>query len=145
LDRHERYLQNLLGRGVYPRKELFVRLRRKGCERSTTEALLNRYEELGLIDDRAYAILFVDGHPDWSVRRIRDELRSRGIPSDFILEAIEEADIDEEERAVRLAEGWRSVGIEPRKIEGRLFRRGFPGDVVYRALGDDVRRYDRPD
>lgn len=49
------------------RRDLAVRLRDKGCPEETAQPLLDRFETLGLIDDKAYAVLFVDSKRDWGV------------------------------------------------------------------------------
>ena len=133
MEEYESYLQRLLSRGAYTRADLRRKLRAKGCPADTAECLLERYEEIGLIDDWAYAVLFVDSHPDWSVRRISDSLREKGVGRDLIAHALEEVEIDEDQRAAELVRGWRP-SVEDRRIVGRLERRGFPGSVIFRAL-----------
>ncbi|MBP3836304.1 MAG: RecX family transcriptional regulator, partial [Pyramidobacter sp.] len=41
------------------RADLERRLRERGCPREAADELLDRYEQAGLIDDRAYAVLYV--------------------------------------------------------------------------------------
>ncbi len=136
MEQYESYLQNLLSRGAYTRADLRRKLRAKGCQLDTVECLLDRYEEIGLIDDRAYAVLFVDSHSDWSVRRISDSLREKGVSRDLIACALEEVEINEDQRAAELVKGWRP-SLEDRRIVGRLERRGFPRSAIFRALREE--------
>nr|WP_321499707.1 regulatory protein RecX [uncultured Dethiosulfovibrio sp.] len=133
MEEYESYLQRLLSRGAYTKGDLRRKLKGRGCPPDFADALLDRYEELGLIDDQVYAVLFVDSHPDWSIRRISDSLREKGVSRDLIAYALEEAEIDEDQRAAELVRDWRP-SVEDRRIVGRLERRGFPRSVIFRAV-----------
>ena len=86
--------------------------------------LLNEAENMGLIDDLAYAKLFVDGHLSWGNLKIIYELSARGISRENINNALDEAE-DENSRAYKISEGWRKLGVENKKIINRLLSRGF--------------------
>ncbi|MDY3868924.1 MAG: regulatory protein RecX [Pyramidobacter sp.] len=130
----ERVLLRLLA-SPRPRREAERRLREKNCPEETAQELLDRYEEVGLIDDRAYAVLFAEGKKNWGARRIRDELRFRGVSRDDIDAALEECCDDEEERAYRLLRQWERIpGMTEQKLDGRLRRRGFSSSSVRRAF-----------
>ncbi len=88
------------------------------------EVLMNEAENLGLIDDFAFARLFVDGHLTWGNAKISYELGARGVPREYIRAALDEAD-DEAERAAEIAEDLRRSGIDEKKIRSRLISRGF--------------------
>ncbi len=118
-----------------PRKTLEGKLRERGCPEETAEELLNRFEELGLIDDRAYALLYIDSKRDFGLRRLRDELRARGVSRDDIDDALDEACVDENERALRAARQWSGQnGMTPQKLDGRLRRRGFSSGAIHEAF-----------
>ena len=95
-----------------------------------TEGLMIEAEGMGLVDDLAYAKLFVDGHLSWGNMKIIYELSARGVSRSDINAALDEAD-DECERAKGLAEGWRSSGLEDRKIIARLTSRGFTNRALH--------------
>ncbi|HCL79352.1 MAG TPA: hypothetical protein DIC53_05215 [Synergistaceae bacterium] len=139
-ERFDRYLQVLFARGVWTRAQIVRKLTAKGASGDEAEALAGRWQQGGFIDDAAYALLFVDGHPGWGVRRLRDELRRRGVSEAVIGEALEE--LDEERAALSTAREWLESGVERRKVEDRLLRRGFSPSAVRRALaafaGDDL-------
>ena len=117
------------------RRELERRLGERGCPRGTIDELLDRYEQSGLIDDRAYAVLYIDSKRDFGLLRLRDELRVRGVDRDLIEEVLDEAEIDEEERALNLIDLWAGrPGMTPEKLDARLRRRGFTGTSVRAAL-----------
>ncbi len=96
------------------------------CEISdeSKKILLTEAENMSLIDDSAYAKLFVDGHLSWGNAKIIYELSSKGISREKINEALDEAE-DESSRACEVSKSWRSLGLDSRKIINRLLSRGF--------------------
>lgn len=117
------------------RADLERRLRERGCPREAADELLDRYEQAGLIDDRAYAVLYVDSKRDFGILRLRDELRARGVSRENIDDALDECEVDEAERAFCLLERWHALpGMTPEKLDGRLRRRGFTGAAVREAM-----------
>ena len=52
------------------RADLERRLRERGCPREAADELLDRYEQAGLIDDRGYAVLYVDSKRDFGILRV---------------------------------------------------------------------------
>ncbi len=105
-------------------------LRREKLTDDEREALMNEAEDSGLIDDEAFARLFVDGHLQWGNLKIAYELSARGVSREEIESALDEAE-DESERANELAESWRKSGIEDRKIQSRLLSRGFTSRAIH--------------
>lgn len=88
------------------------------------DSLLNEAENISLIDDAAYAKLFVDGHLTWGNLKIIYELSRRGVSRENIYKALEEAE-NENFRAYELFENWKKSGLDDRKIINRLLSRGF--------------------
>ncbi len=116
------------------RRELERRLRALRCPDETALDLLDRFEEAGLIDDRAYAVLYIDSKRDFGVLRLRDELRNHGVNAHDIEDALEECGVDEAGRARDLVERWKGQnGMTPEKIVSRLRRRGFSTAAVREA------------
>ncbi len=101
------------------------RLRDRGCPAETAQELLDRFEEIGLIDDKAYGLLFVDSHQDWGPLRLKGELRARGLAPEVIQQVLEEGEIGEWQRGALLVQRWQAQGLSEEKILGRLLRRGF--------------------
>ena len=128
---HRSYLYRLLSGRAYTGWEAAERLVQRGLDRSAAEDLVTEFKSLGLIDDRLYAQLFVEGHESWGSERIRGELRRRGVESDVARSALEDLDETEEtERAQRLLSAWNDQGLPWEKITSRLMRRGFSGRVI---------------
>jgi len=128
----EAYLHLLLSNGVWTKAVVLRKLQGRGIPEEEAEKLIDKYEEAGFFDDGAYALLFVESHPEWGVYRLRDELRRRGVAQEHILKALEGK--DEDENAAALAGEWIRMGIDRRKIGERLLRRGFSGNACRNAL-----------
>lgn len=137
------------------RAELARSLARKGYPDAVVTPVLDRFDEVGLVDDAAYADMVVrTRHAERGLARraIAVELRRRGIDDETAAEALEQVEPDDErEAAATLARKLvgRTRGLERdvrvRRAVAALGRKGYgPGvafDVVRAALadeGDDV-------
>ncbi|MEW1955951.1 regulatory protein RecX [Kineococcus sp. NPDC059986] len=104
--------------------------------------VLDRFEEVGLVDDRAFAAGWVRSRSSGRGRRaLAQELRRKGVDDETAAEALEVVDHDSQLDAARdlVDRKLRSVaGLERAVAERRLFgmlaRRGFPTDVVIRVV-----------
>ncbi|RPF22089.1 regulatory protein RecX [Myceligenerans xiligouense] len=133
------------------RRELEQALARKGYPESVVMPLLERFDEVGLVDDAAYAGTIVrtrHGERGLARRAISAELRRRGIDEDTATEALDQIDPDDERAAgARLAEKLvtRTRGLDRdvrvRRAVGSLARKGYaPGlafELVREALAAD--------
>lgn len=103
------------------------------------DSLMNEAVNMALIDDLAYAKLFIDGHLTWGNAKIIYELSRRGVSREEIDEALDEckseADCrDELSRACELSEEWHKLGLDERKIMNRLLSRGFSRSSATNAI-----------
>ena len=121
------------------RKELTKRLRAKGSSEPDAETAADWLEEIGALDEAAYAGTVVRHYSaaGYGAGKIRDELFRRGVPKELWDEALEQAPPAEETIARVIAE--RTKGRQPdekglQKLSGMLLRRGFPWDAVRSAL-----------
>ena len=88
-----------LGRQMQTRSQLADRLRKKEIPDDIAEAVLDRFEELHLLDDTAYAETFVRSrHTERGLakRALGYELRKRGIDDETAAEALSTLDEDQE-------------------------------------------------
>ena len=132
------------------RSELRGDLLRRGIPEEAADRVLDRFTEVGLIDDTAYAQLWVDSRQRTrgSARGVlRQELRSKGVSDDDAAVALEGIDEDAERaRAVQLVQvKVRSMHrLEPdaraRRLVSMLMRRGYRRgtalSVVTEVLGE---------
>lgn len=124
------------------------RLEEKLYEESEIEAAIQRFLELGYLDDSEYVRAYCEYAfgKGRGRSRIRQELRDKGVPSEVIDNGIEdyvyENRIDEWEIAREIAE--RTLQGVPRPLEQRnlakvarkLEQRGFASSTIIRILGE---------
>jgi len=140
-DIHERAL-GLLAVRQRSRRELERRLVHAGFDPDAVETELVRLEQVGLIDDAAFAAAVVEsrmGSRGESRRAVGVKLQQAGVDRDVALAALDEAPESEQDRADRLAESraTRVAGLDPAtgfaRVSGFLMRRGYPPGVARQA------------
>lgn len=140
-DIHERAL-GLLAVRQRSRRELERRLAQAGFERDAVDTELGRLEQVGLIDDAAFAAAMVEsrmGARGESRRAVGMKLQQAGVDRKVALAALDEAPDTEQDRADRLAQTRvaRVSGLDPAtrfaRLRGFLMRRGYPPGVARQA------------
>ncbi len=140
-DIHERAL-GLLAVRQRSRRELERRLVQAGFESDTVAAELDRLEQVGLVDDAAFAASVVEsrmGVRGESRRAVGVKLQQAGVDREVALAALDQGPGDEQERADRLAEtrASRVSSLDPAtgfaRVSGFLMRRGYPPGVARQA------------
>ncbi len=130
------------------RQELADALAAKAVPEDVSTRMLDRFQELGLVDDTAYAESWVHSRQQTrglSRRALAAELRRKGVDRDSIEAAVSQVDDqDEREAAEQLVQRkLRSMrGLDPtvqaRRLLGMLARKGYgyglAGDVVRAAV-----------
>ena len=120
---------------------------KKAVPEEVIESVLDRFEEVGLVDDAQFAGLWVEGQQRRmkSSRALREELRLKGVDAEVIDEALAEtADDADYQAALALAsKKMRTMdGLEPpvryRRLAGALARRGFPPGLCHRVVSEVV-------
>jgi len=141
-------LDQLTGR-ARSRKELADRLAAKNVPGEVATALLDRFEEVGLIDDEAFARLWVADRQrskGLAPRALSQELRRKGVADEVVREALEEVGPEEQEAAARalvrkklpsLARVDDTTAI--RRLVGMLGRKGYPSGLAFAVVRDEVR------
>jgi regulatory protein len=131
------------------RSQLARALRKKDCPDDVATAVLDRMEEVGLVDDEAYAGMLVRSQQagrGLATRALRQELRRKGVDDDTAAAALAEVDPHAEEERARLlvAKKLRTMsGLEPvvqtRRLAGMLARKGYDAEVTMRVVREAVR------
>ncbi|MEU4655411.1 recombination regulator RecX [Streptomyces sp. NPDC023723] len=126
------------------RKQLADALRKKEIPEDAAEEVLSRFEEVGLINDGAFADAWVESrhHGRGLARRaLARELRTKGVDSALIDEAVSQLDSEQEEETARelVARKLRSTrGLDRdkrlRRLAGMLARKGYPEGMVLRVV-----------
>ncbi|MBO9523944.1 MAG: regulatory protein RecX [Nocardioidaceae bacterium] len=140
-------LDQLTGR-ARSRSDLAAALSKRNVPPDIATRLLDRFEEVGLVDDAAFA-------RDWIAQRqsgrglakraLAQELRRKGIDEETARDALGEVDTDAEVEAARMLvrRKLRSVRDLPeevavRRLLGMLARKGHGSGVAYRVIREEL-------
>ncbi|MFY1655537.1 regulatory protein RecX [Solwaraspora sp. WMMB762] len=121
------------------RAELAAVLRRRGISEATAKSVLDRYDEVGMIDDASFAQAWVTSrhHGRGLARRnLAAELRQRGVDPQIARDALDGLDESTErataaelvERKLRTARGAPDVVF--RRLVAMLARKGYSAGVA---------------
>jgi regulatory protein len=126
------------------RAELATALAKRGVPDDAATAVLSRFTEVGLIDDRAFAAAWVDSRHagrGLSRRALAIELRRRGVDGEIVGEAVAVVDAEAEQRAARQLVDRRLAGtrgleqpVRIRRLAGMLARKGYPPGLAMRVV-----------
>ncbi|WP_112466740.1 recombination regulator RecX [Streptomyces triticisoli] len=126
------------------RKQLADALRKRDIPDDAAQEVLSRFEEVGLIDDSAFADAWVESrhHGRGLARRaLARELRTKGVDAALIDEAVGRLDAEQEEATARelVARRLRSTrGLDRdkrlRRLAGMLARKGYSEGLALRVV-----------
>ena len=142
----------------HTRVELATKLRRRQVPDDVAETVLTRLDEVGLVDDTAFAQAWVHSrHAGRGLARraLASELRARGVDTETVADAVAELDPETEAATARELVDRRMRGmsgltreVQTRRLMGLLARKGYGGGtaarVVREALEDAGDEDERP-
>jgi regulatory protein len=142
------YALLLLGKQARSAAEMRERLRRRSLPESEVERVVARLEELGLLDDHAFASAFVRSRALSRGRLgLRQELERKGVPEAVVEEVLAERSDDDEAgtaEGVLRKQAWRFADAradDPARAAAArarayalLARRGFAPDAARAAV-----------
>lgn len=130
------------------RHELAAKLRTKGVPEDLSARLLDRFEEVGLINDEAFARLWIDSRqPGKGLgrRALAQELRRKGVDDEVARTALEEIQPDDEEDAARALVRKKARSLQrvdrataTRRLVGMLARKGHAPGVAWRVVREEL-------
>lgn len=130
------------------RHELRDLLLSRGIPEETVERVLDRFCDVGLINDAEYARMWVDARhrTRGSTRAVlRQELRRKGVDAELIEEALEQIDTEGERDRARELVRVKARGLtrldsaaRTRRLVGMLQRRGYSAGVAFSVVRECV-------
>jgi len=130
------------------RAQLVEAMARRDVPEDVADRVLDRFTEVGLVDDAAYAeILVRSRHAErgMSRRALAMELRRKGVDDEVAREALEQVDDADEEQAARAlarkklrATRGLDREVRLRRAYGALGRRGYGGSLVSRVVREEL-------
>ena len=132
---------NMISARPLSKKELQKKLRDKGAEDGDAAAAADWLEEIGALDDLAYAKTIVRHYSanGYGAAKLRDELHRRGVPREWWDAALETAPEPSETIARVIAAKTKSGPLDEKarkKLSDMLLRRGFAWQDVKAALSE---------
>jgi regulatory protein len=134
----------MLERQPRTRLELERAMARRGVPPDVAAAILDRFTEVGLVDDGAFAQAWVDSRHrgrGLARRALSAELRKRGVDETVLREAVASVSDDDEDEAARtlVARKLRSMSslsrdVQMRRLTSMLARKGFSSGVAFRVV-----------
>jgi regulatory protein len=130
------------------RAQLAEALRKRGVPEEAAQRVLERFSDVGLIDDEAFAEAWVSSrHAGRGLGRkaLAAELRHRGVDDDTVREAVDQLDPEQELDTARrlVARKLASTrGLAPavrtRRLAGMLARKGYPPGLAFRVIRETL-------
>jgi regulatory protein len=135
---------NLLDAAPKTRAQLAEAMRKRGVPGDAANEVLDRFEEVGLLDDAAFANAWVASRQSGrglAPRALSNELRQRGIAEPLIAEAVGSVDSDDVEAAARdlvtrraRATAGMPNAVRMRRLVAMLNRKGYSGELAVRVV-----------
>jgi regulatory protein len=130
------------------RVELAESLAKRDVPEEIATRLLDRFEEVGLVDDEAFARTWVQTRMSGkglSRRALGVELRRKGVGDEVIRTVLDEIDGDDEVEAARRLvrrklKSTRGLDaqVRMRRLAGMLGRKGYPPGLALRVVRDEL-------
>lgn len=130
------------------RHELEERLAKRNVPDDVAGRLLDRFEEVGLVDDEAFARAWVEGRQrsrGLARTALAVELRRKGIDDETARTVLAEVDPGDEETAARLLvrKKMRSMGgleeqVAARRLVGMLARKGYSAGLAHAVVRQEL-------
>jgi regulatory protein len=130
------------------RKELRDKLAKRAVPDELAERLLDRFGEVGLVDDEAFARAWVESRQrskSLARRALAQELRRKGVDDETARTALDELDPEQEAQAARelvrrKARSMRELepAVATRRLVGMLARKGYAPGLAYRIVRDEL-------
>ncbi len=138
----------LLDNSPRTRAQLAAALHRKGVPDDAAQTVLNRFSDVGLIDDQAFAEAWVSSRHSGrglASRALRQELSRRGVDQQTAANAVAGLDADTERQTARTLvrrRKQRLTGLAPdvavRRLVGMLARKGYPPGLAYAVVQEEL-------
>jgi regulatory protein len=140
-------LDALTGR-ARSRKELRDKLATKGVPDGLAERLLDRFTEVGLVDDEAFARSWVESRQrsrGLARRALAQELRRKGVDDQAARAALDDLDPEREEQTARTLVRKKLGSLRgvdhvtaTRRLAGLLARKGYPAGLAFSVVRDEL-------
>ncbi|KUG59265.1 recombinase RecA [Serinicoccus chungangensis] len=133
-----------LAMGPRTRRQLEDKLRDRDCDPQVAARVLDRMSEVGLVDDEAYAEMYVRSKQETkglAATALRQELRQKGVADELVDATLEDIDPEQEKEQARALvarrlRSMRGLGreVQTRRLAAFLARKGYGAGVSYQVV-----------
>lgn len=130
------------------RSELEKALGKRNVPDDIARRILDRFEEVGLVDDEAFARSWVESRQrtrGLAGRALAQELRRKGVDDELVRETVDDIDPDTERDNARalVRKKLRSVRnldrqVQVRRLAGMLARKGYSSGLAYAVIREEL-------
>jgi len=130
------------------RQELAEKLAKRLVPDEIADRLLDRFEEVGLIDDAGFARLWVESRQSGkglARRALAQELRRKGVDDEVAKQALDEVDPEQEREAARVLVRRKLPSMarldeqaKVRRLVGMLARKGYSPGLAFGVVRDEL-------
>jgi regulatory protein len=134
--------------GARTRAQLRLAMAQKDIPDEVATAVLDRFEEVELVDDKEFSRQWVQSRHlgrGLARRALAYELRQRGVAEETLRDAVEEVTPDDELAAARELVRRKAAGMrndDPqrriRRLAGMLARKGYGGGIAMQAIREEL-------
>lgn len=132
------------------RAQLDDAMARRGVPEEVRDRVLDRFNDVGLIDDAMFARMWVESRHagrGLAKKALAHELRRRGVDSALVDEAVAELGPDQEENTARALVARKlpstrglDAATRTRRLAGMLARKGYPAGLSFRVVREALER-----
>jgi len=136
------------------RADLAGTLAKKGVQSDVAQSLLDRFEDVGLIDDEEFARSWVQSRQrsrGLAGRALAQELRRKGVDEEVVRDAINAIDPESECESARalVRKKLRSMrgldhDVQVRRLAGMLARKGYGSGVAFGVVREELAAVHKP-
>jgi regulatory protein len=132
------------------RAQLDDAMARRGVPAEVRDRVLDRFDDVGLIDDAMFARMWVESRHTGrglAKKALAHELRRRGVDSALVDEAVAQLAPEQEETTARALVARRlpstrglDAATRTRRLAGMLARKGYPAGLSFRVVREALER-----
>ncbi len=123
-------------------KEVEKRLKEKGYPQEIIDEIIEKLIKLKYLDDKSYADDFIKSRTKYGTRKLKIELRQKGIENETVQDCLDECLDSETESSRAICEAQKALKtMRPPydravllRLRGRLARRGFSSEIINQAI-----------
>lgn len=139
---------DLLEHAPRTRQELAKALARKGVPEEAAHEVLERFEDVGIINDELFASMWVTSRhrgKGLAGRALSQELRRKGVDDELVRDAVQSLEPEQEEQTARdlvrrKLNATRGLATDARirRLAGMLARKGYSGGLAFRVVKEEL-------